>query len=113
MLTRIEIDGFKSFEDFELALPPFSVILEPNASGKSNLFDALRLLARLAVMDVRAAMRDLRGEPNELFRHLADGGVAPRMKFAAETLLEPVVEDDYGQHLPLTCTRLRYEITIL
>ena len=34
MITRIEIDGFKSFEGFELALNPFAVILGPNASGK-------------------------------------------------------------------------------
>jgi AAA15 family ATPase/GTPase len=94
MLTRVEIDGFKSFENFELALPPFAVILGPNASGKSNLFDALRLLSRLAVMDVRSAMRELRGEPNELFRHLPDGSIAPRMRFAVETLLEARVKDE-------------------
>jgi predicted ATPase len=113
MLTRVEIDGFKSFENFELALPPFAVILGPNASGKSNLFDALRLLSRLAVMDVRSAMRELRGEPNELFRHLPDGSIAPRMRFAVETLLEARVKDDYGQELSLNCTRIRYEITIV
>ena len=37
MITRIEIDGFKSFERFKLALPPFAVIFGVNAVGKSNL----------------------------------------------------------------------------
>ena len=37
MLTRIEIDGFKTFEGFGIDLNPFMVILGPNASGKSNL----------------------------------------------------------------------------
>lgn len=39
MLTRIEIDGFKTFHNFSLDLSPFLVIVGQNASGKSNLFD--------------------------------------------------------------------------
>ncbi|SDK12825.1 AAA family ATPase [Nonomuraea jiangxiensis] len=41
MLTRIEIDGFKSFLDFGLDVPPFLALVGPNSSGKSNLLDAL------------------------------------------------------------------------
>ena len=66
MLTRIEIDGFKSFEQFHMDLGPFLVVLGPNASGKSNLFDAIRLLSHLAGMDLRSAVKGLRGEPHEL-----------------------------------------------
>lgn len=113
MITRIEIDGFKSFELFSLNLPPFAVILGPNAAGKSNLFDALRLLSRLATNDVRTAMKELRGEPLELFRRLPDGRIASRMAFAIETLLEPTIRDDFGEEKSLTITRLRYEITIV
>lgn len=113
MITRIEIDGFKSFEGFALNLPPFAVILGPNASGKSNLFDALRLISRLATNDVRTAMKELRGEPLELFRRLPDGRIANRMAFAIETLLEPTVRDDFGEERSLSLTRLRYEITII
>ena len=112
MITRIEIDGFKSFERFELALPPFAVIFGVNAVGKSNLFDALRLLSNLATMDVRSAMQDLRGEPLEMFRWTSDGKPAAHMKFAVETLLNPKGRDPYGQDLNLTCTRIRYEVTI-
>ena len=46
MITRIEIDGFKSFADFSLGVPPFLLLVGANASGKSNLLDALRLTAR-------------------------------------------------------------------
>ncbi len=113
MITKIEIDGFKSFSEFSLTLPPFAVILGPNAAGKSNLFDAFRLLSRLATSDVRTAMRELRGEPLELFRRLPDGRVTRRMKFAVETLLDQTVRDDFGQEIELTYTRLRYEITII
>ncbi len=45
MLTQIEIDGFKTFKDFQVELAPFQVIVGPNGSGKSNLFDALLLLS--------------------------------------------------------------------
>jgi AAA15 family ATPase/GTPase len=36
MLTRIEIDGFKTFRHFALDLEPFQVIVGPNGVGKSN-----------------------------------------------------------------------------
>ncbi|GAA0376960.1 hypothetical protein GCM10009530_29430 [Microbispora corallina] len=45
MITRIEIDGFKSFENFALDLPPFLVLIGTNASGTSNLLDALTFVA--------------------------------------------------------------------
>ena len=47
MITRIEIDGFKSFSDFALDLGPFHVIIGANGCGKSNLFDALAFYAWL------------------------------------------------------------------
>ena len=46
MLTQIEIDSFKTFKDCKVELAPFQVIVCPNSSGKSNLFDALQLLSR-------------------------------------------------------------------
>ncbi|MFF4775110.1 hypothetical protein ACFY05_19840 [Microtetraspora fusca] len=33
MITRIEIDGFTSFADFALDVPPFLVLIGTNASG--------------------------------------------------------------------------------
>jgi len=41
MITRIEIDGFKSFRDFTLDVPPLLVLAGPTAGGKSNLLDAV------------------------------------------------------------------------
>jgi recombinational DNA repair ATPase RecF len=38
MFARVEIDGFKSFEAFVPDLNPLSVIVGPNAVGKSNFF---------------------------------------------------------------------------
>ncbi|ASO22390.1 putative ATPase [Actinoalloteichus hoggarensis] len=116
MLTRIEIDGFKSFADFELDLPPFLVVLGQNASGKSNLFDAVQLLRRLvSAPSLFDAFADMRGELSELFRRYEGGdGVAQadRMTFAVEVLLEPDVVDPFGEVVDVSHTRLRYELTI-
>jgi AAA15 family ATPase/GTPase len=112
MLTRIEIDGFKTFEDFGLDLGPFVVILGPNASGKSNLFDAIRLLSHLAGTDLRTAVKTLRGEPQELFRKKADGSSVTRMAFAVELLLAPEVRDPWGDTVKISHSRVRYEVEI-
>jgi len=54
VITRIEIDGFKTFDGFALDLRPFTAVVGPNASGKSNLFDAIEFVSRLvAQADIR------------------------------------------------------------
>lgn len=112
MLTRIEIDGFKTFDRFSLDLRPFQVIVGPNGAGKSNLFDAIRFLANLSQMDLRSATQGLRGEPHELFRWAGEGRESGRMSFGVEVLLDPAVEDPWGQRRELSQTRLRYELEI-
>ncbi len=44
MITEIEIEGFKSLERVHLKLGKFNLFVGANASGKSNFFDALRVL---------------------------------------------------------------------
>lgn len=112
MLTRIEIDGFKTFRGFELDLQPFNVIAGANASGKSNLFDAIQLLARLAESDLRTAASSLRGEPHELFHRSSDGSPTNQIALAVEVLVEPSVRDPWGQVHELIQTRIRYEVTL-
>ncbi|MFJ9089430.1 AAA family ATPase [Streptomyces sp. NPDC102384] len=69
MITRIEIDGFKSFAGFRLDVPPVLVLLGPNGAGKSNLFDALRLVAAAVRGEADDAVRsDARLAPGSLFR---------------------------------------------
>lgn len=111
MLTRIEIDGFKTFRNFTLDLQPFTAIVGPNASGKSNLFDALRFLSLLSHLDIRTAMQDLRGEPEELFRK-TQSGVSNTIKLAVEVVLSAKGTDAFGTLYELKSQRLRYEIAI-
>ncbi len=114
MITKIEIDGFKSFSDFQMEFTPFTVIAGTNASGKSNLFDALHLLSNLAVMDLRTAFsyKNLRGDVKELFTQYGDGVIARKMRFAVELLVERNVVDNWGGQCEIKTPRLRYELTI-
>jgi energy-coupling factor transporter ATP-binding protein EcfA2 len=44
VIEQIAIKSFKSFKDVSLKLGPMNLFIGANASGKSNFFDALRVL---------------------------------------------------------------------
>lgn len=112
MITRLEIDGFKTFCDFKMEFTPFTVIAGVNASGKSNIFDALALLSNLAEMDIRSAFKNLRGDPDEQFSQTGPGSFANQISIKVELLVDKVIKDNWGEEASLKYTRLRYEIVI-
>jgi len=113
MITYVKIDGFKSFHNFEMAFTPLTVIAGSNAAGKSNLFDALRLLASLADADkIQKAFREQRGDLLELFTQYEDQSIAEKMSFIVEMLVNPSVADTWGGKEQLKYTRLRYELRL-
>lgn len=48
MLTELRLQDFKSFQDQTVEIPPLTLLVGANASGKSNLLDALLFLHGLA-----------------------------------------------------------------
>lgn len=106
MLTRVEISGFKSFEDFALDLEPLVMVLGPNSAGKSNLFDALSLISRLSTKEVAAALQGGRGSVRDQFSRTVDG-IAQQMSFAIELLVSDAEPVD-----ALAQTRFRYEVVV-
>ena len=90
MLTRVHIKGYKSLSDVEVRLEPLTLLLGPNASGKSNFLDSLQLLSKLATGRTLKAAFDPphRGLPLESFS-LGDTGIKglvaqERLVFAIE-----------------------------
>lgn len=112
MITYIKINGFKSFQNFEMEFTPLTVIAGTNASGKSNLFDALMLLSRLAEVDLKTAFGEQRGNPIELFTQYGDDWFADEMEFSVEMLINRKVKDKWGGEEELNNTRLRYKLIL-
>ena len=113
MITKIKINGFKSFQNFEMDFTPLTVIAGANASGKSNLFDALKLLSNLAETDnIKKAFKVQRGEFLELFTQFGEDNFAKEIQFVVEMLVNKTIKDAWGNQTTLKNTRLRYELNI-
>ena len=72
MIIRIEIDGFKSFLDFKLDVPPLLALVGPTGGGKSNLLDAVEYEAA-ARAGGSPLLESRRGRPHELVHHVTKG----------------------------------------
>ncbi|MDO3426993.1 ATP-binding protein [Chryseobacterium sp. APV1] len=113
MITKIKINGFKSFHNFEMTFTPFTIIAGTNASGKSNLFDALELLSKLAESDnIKKALQSQRGDFLELFSMYDKGIYADIMEFEVEMLVNKKVKDAWGNDATLKYTRLQYQLKL-
>lgn len=94
MLKRIRVKGYKSLEDVEVSLRPLSVLLGPNAAGKSNFLDVLQLLSRLVTTRTlkEAFEPPYRGQPLESLTFGQDGirGLLnkPSVRFSIEVDVE-------------------------
>ena len=45
MITKVHIENFKCFKEFDIELGPFNVLIGPNDSGKSAFVEAIRVAA--------------------------------------------------------------------
>lgn len=112
MITKIEIDGFKTFSNFQMEFAPLTVIAGANASGKSNLFDAMQLMSRIVETDLKTAFSEQRGEANELFTRYLSQEYSNEISFGLEMLVDKNIKDKFGGEVSLKYTRLRYEIKV-
>jgi len=93
MLRRVHIQGYKSLQSVELELRPLTLIVGSNATGKSNLFDALRLLSRIVTShSIQEAFADHRVDPIEAFSYNPGGLEALLQKETAQFTIEVDVE---------------------
>lgn len=69
MITELRLRNWKSFFDATLFIDPITVIIGTNASGKSNIFDALKLLSALASpIDILDIAKNVRGGAEGIIR---------------------------------------------
>ncbi|MFJ2115078.1 AAA family ATPase, partial [Streptomyces sp. NPDC087850] len=96
MITRIELEGFRSFCDCAVDLSPFTVLVGQNGSGKTNLLEAVDLAAQLVgesasydwwsvgeTLRWDADLRpggDRRGRIVDLFHRRGDGAASDRIR---------------------------------
>jgi hypothetical protein len=75
MLKTLKVRGFKSLDDVTLDFPRLTVLFGPNASGKSNILDAVQALSRFATSRTLAdaLAEPIRGYPVEAFSFPAGG----------------------------------------
>lgn len=70
-ITRIRLENWRNFREVDVPLQQRTFIVGPNASGKSNLLDAVRFLRDVANVGLQQAL-DLRGGISKV-RALAGG----------------------------------------
>jgi predicted ATPase len=93
MIRHVKIQGYKSLKNIGVELQPLTVIIGPNAAGKSNLFDALGLLSRVVTSrTLSEAFKGHRGAPLEAF-YYGDQGLRgllaqPAVEFTIELDVE-------------------------
>lgn len=135
MIRRLRVQGYKSLVDVDVDvdLAPLTVVFGPNAAGKSNLLDAVNLLARMVTSEnLEEAFAGHRGSPLEAFT-FATGGLSEllereRARFTMEADID--VSPEVGETVRaetakareglsdgrprrlLTNRRLRYRITV-
>ncbi|MEA5420171.1 ATP-binding protein [Spirulina sp. CCNP1310] len=74
MLTQIELRNFKSYRSGSLKLGRLTVLIGANASGKSNVIEALHLLARIATGERLSFLASLYPQDQVLRGELQDLG---------------------------------------
>ena len=86
MITRLRIESFKSIESVELELGQVNVLIGANGSGKSNLLEAVALLAAAASGRVDQSSLMWRGcRPGTYYRPLfADSMPEAHTKLSAD-----------------------------
>ena len=117
MLTRLHVSGFKNLVDVDVRFGPFTCIAGANGTGKSNLFDAIQFLSRLAsdtFVDAAASIRaddDKASSVQSLF-HRIGNEYTDTISFTAEMIVPEEGLDDLGQEAKASITFLRYSLEL-
>jgi predicted ATPase len=117
MLTRLQVKGFKNLHDVNVFFGPFTCVAGPNGVGKSNLFDAITLLAELTrrpVLEAMLAVRGTNGRMSEIGRLFSPvpGNEIAAIEFVADIVVPQQVRDDFDRPAEPTATFLEYSVKL-
>ena len=94
IITRLKLTNWRNFTDVDVPMRDRAFIIGPNASGKSNLLDAIRFLRDVAKREgggLQAAVRNRGGVPQirSLSAHSGGGvGIEVHLSHDADELVE-------------------------
>ena len=117
MLTRLKVSGFKNLVDADLRFGPFTCVAGANGTGKSNLFDAIQFLSKLAGDTLLNAALAVRSEGRRtadvrnIFHRIGDN-YAGQMTLEAEMIVPSTGIDDLGQRAEASITLLCYRLVL-
>jgi predicted ATPase len=101
MLKGIELHNWRSVEHQQVKLEPINLFIGPNAAGKSNLVDSLRLLAESVQSDLDTAVTRRGGMDNIRFRGATDDQVSVAIDYFVPDPSAPSSKSD-----------MRYRLTV-
>ncbi|MCP4402775.1 MAG: ATP-binding protein [bacterium] len=105
MLTKLTLERFKNFKKAELVLGPVTSLVGTNASGKSNIRDAFRLLHGIGRgYTLAEIIGEKRGEGGELQWSGIRGGTRESTYLQADTFMLAVelIYKDERNSIPIT-----------
>ena len=88
MITQISVDNFRSVRGAQLRLSPLNFFCGPNASGKTNLAEALDFLANAFRSGLSYAVAEKGGFYNMCFRRQRRSRSAISFSITGRTLLQ-------------------------
>lgn len=105
-IRTVQIRNYKSLASVSVNLDPLTVLVGPNASGKSNFIDALAFVQQCVAGSVKHAVRDRGGL--EVIRH---GSTVGRSTQYQEPAAGQAGNESPGENLPHLGFRLILELT--
>ena len=115
MLVALSVKNFKSIKEARVRFGPLTCFIGHNGVGKSNMFDAIHFLCRLAETDISEAAAEV--------RRTSSGGYSPldlvfgrdpnrTIVLSADMIVPPEVNDDFDQPTQPSTTLLTYTLEL-
>lgn len=87
MLTRLKVQNYKSLRDIDIPLNPLTVLVGPNAAGKSNIVDCISFLSEMPQNDLNQVLANRGGFKDVVWAGSEKGAPVPNILIQLEGLL--------------------------